>query len=95
MWCPEHRDLATEAEQRKATAAAFRRAAERAETSPSGLREMAQQFRDSAAAIADSSDRNMMLRRAAEYERREAERRSRPLHTVATGWHKSRNEEFR
>ena len=90
-------DLATEAERRKAAAAALRRAAQRAQTSPSGMREMAQELRDSAAAIPDSCDRDMMLRLAAEYERRaaEAERRPRPLRTTAAAWHKSRNEESR
>lgn len=85
------RDLATEAEQRKATAAAFRRASERAETSPDGMRQTARELRESAAAIPDSCDRDMMLRLAAEYERRatDAERRPRALRTTATLWHKT------
>jgi hypothetical protein len=90
-------DLLTEAERRKAKTAAFRRAADRVKTSPDGMRETARELRDSAAAISDSCDRDMMLRLAAEYERRAAdiERRPLPLRTTATAWYKTRSEEFR
>jgi len=91
------RDLATEVERHKAAAAAFRRAEERAETSPNGMRDTARELRDSAAAIPDSCDRDTMLRLAAEYERRaaEAERRPRPLRTMATAWHEAQKEKSR
>lgn len=85
------RGLATEAEQRKATAEAFRHASERAENSPNGMRQTARELRESAAAVQDSCDRDTMLRLAAEYERRatDAERRPRALRKTATLWHKT------
>ena len=84
------RDLATEAELRRATEAAFRRASERAKNSPDGMVETAQALRQNAARIRNSCDRDTMLRLAADYERRadEARRRltlSRPSRAVM--WH--------
>lgn len=71
------KELATEAERRKATDSAFRRAAERAKNSPDGMRETARELRRNASLMPDSCDCDMMMRLAAEYERRAnvAERR--------------------
>jgi hypothetical protein len=66
-------DLATEAERRKALDAAYRRASERVENSPDGLRLTAKGLRDRAPNISDAGDRATMLRLASEYERRAAE----------------------
>jgi hypothetical protein len=70
-------ELATEAERRKVMDAAFRRASERAKNSPDGMRETARELRQNASQMPDSCDCNMMMRLAAEYERRasDAERR--------------------
>lgn len=68
------RDLATESDLRRATDAAFRKASERAQNSPEGMRETAQQLRHNAAQMRDSCDRDAMFRLAAEYERRATDR---------------------
>ena len=72
-------ELATEAERRKVMDAAFRRASERAKYSPEGMRETARELRRNASLTPNSCDCNMMMRLAAEYERRanDAERRLR------------------
>ncbi|HEY3916762.1 MAG TPA: hypothetical protein VGL83_03165 [Stellaceae bacterium] len=82
-------DLATDAERRKGMDAAFRRASERAEKSPDGMRETARELRRCASSRRDSCDRDAMLRLAAEYERRatDAERQRRPLRATAIAWH--------
>jgi hypothetical protein len=67
------RDLATEAERRKALDAAYRSASERVKNSPDGLRLTAQGLRDRAPNIPDAGDRATMLRVASEYERQAAE----------------------
>lgn len=74
-------DLATEAERRKATEAALRRASERAQKSPDGLRDTARDLRHGASSMANGCDRDTMLRLAAEYERRadDSGRPKRPL----------------
>ena len=63
-------DLATETERRRAMDGAFRRASERFKNSPNGMRETARQLRENASQMRDSCDREMMLRLAADYERR-------------------------
>jgi hypothetical protein len=63
-------DLATEAEQRKAMDGAHRRADERAQNSPAGLRSTAQGLRDRARNMSDPGDRVAMLALASRYERR-------------------------
>jgi hypothetical protein len=63
-------DLATETELRRAMDGAIRRASERFKHSPNGMRETARQLRQSASQMRDTCDREMMLRLAADYERR-------------------------
>jgi hypothetical protein len=62
-------DLAPETKPRKVDDA-HRRADERAQTSPSGLRSTAQGLRDRAGGIKNPGDRAAMLRLAAGYEQR-------------------------
>ena len=73
-------DLATEAERRKATDSASRRASEVAKNSPDGMRETARGLRERAARMPDSGDRKTMLRLAEDYERRaqEVDHKTRP-----------------
>jgi hypothetical protein len=70
-------DLGTKAGQRRPMDAAFRRALERQKNSPNGMRETAQELRQRASRMRDCSDRDLMLRLAAEFECRatDAERR--------------------
>ncbi|HEX4195632.1 MAG TPA: hypothetical protein VHY80_21155 [Stellaceae bacterium] len=63
-------DLAPETKQRKVMDDAHRRADERAQNSPSGLRSTAQGLRDRASGIKNPGDRAAMLRLAAGYEQR-------------------------
>jgi len=57
--------------------AAFRRASERFKNSPDGMRETAQKLRQGASRMRDSSDRDMMLRLAAEFECRATDKERR------------------
>lgn len=70
-------DLGTKIERRRAMDGAFRRAFEREKNSPNGIRETARELRQRASRMCDSSDRDTMLRLAAEFEFRatDAERR--------------------
>jgi len=68
------RDLATESELRRAMDVGFRKASERAQNSPEGMRQTARQLRQNAAQMRDSCDRDAMFRLAAEYERRATDR---------------------
>jgi hypothetical protein len=68
------REFPKETEQRQATEALFRLASEKAKNSPDGMRETARGLRQRASQMPDSSDRDAMLRLAAEYERRATHR---------------------
>jgi hypothetical protein len=61
---------AKEAEQRRATDVLFHEASERARNSPRGMRETARGLRQRASDMPDNGDRDLMLRLAADYERR-------------------------
>jgi hypothetical protein len=64
------RDLVPEAEQRKAKDAAYRRASERHENTPEGMRATAKGLRDRARDISSAGDRAAMLRLASGFEAR-------------------------
>jgi hypothetical protein len=63
-------DLATDAKQRRTMEASFRRASERYENSPDGMRDKAKGLRDRARDMSNPGDRTLMLRLASGFEAR-------------------------
>jgi hypothetical protein len=63
-------DLATDAKQRRTMDASFRRASERHENSPDGMRDKAKGLRDRARDMSNPGDRASMLRLASGFEAR-------------------------